>query len=200
MPFFNKFLAIILGSFILAVGIDFFLVPYHLLDGGIIGIGLIFNYLWGLKAGFIIILLSIPIFLIAWFYYPRYFYNSIHGMFVSSLCIDLLSSYQSFIVNYIPLNPLIASIVGGMLVGFGIGIMLRYDTSTGGTDLLAQFISNVFPVNVGVVIFIIDFIVIGLGGLLITPETFLLSVIAIMAVAITTSYCTRRRTDPTSIF
>ena len=45
------------------------------------------------------------------------------------------------------LNIVLSSIVGGILVGCGIGLMLRYNTSTGGTDLLAQLIGKVIPFN-----------------------------------------------------
>ena len=82
---------ILLGSMLLAFGINFFLVPFELIDGGVIGIGLIINYLTDVKAGLVIIVLSIPIFALAWFYNKKYFYNSLHGMLVSSFIIDLLS-------------------------------------------------------------------------------------------------------------
>lgn len=190
MSFMPKFIAILIGSFILSIGINFFLVPFHLLDGGIIGIGLIINYLTGLKAGFMIILCSIPIFALSWFRYRSYFYNSLHGMLISSLFIDLLYPYQFHFLYHVKLSPFVSSVIGGILVGLGIGLMLRWETSTGGTDLLAQFLADMFNINVGVMIFFIDAIVIGLGGFLISPETFFLSAITIIAVGLTTSLCT----------
>lgn len=192
MPFMKKIRAILIGSILLAIGINFFLVPFHLLDGGIIGVGLIINYIWGVKAGFAMILLSVPIFLIAWYRYRQYFYNSVHGLLFSSICIDFLSPLQSSVIDYVPLSLISSSIIGGILVGLGIGIMLRHETSTGGTDLLAQFIGESFSINVGVVIFIIDLIVVSLGGVLISTDTFLPSFLVIVVVGITTSLCTWR--------
>ena len=190
MPYLNKALAILIGSFVLSVGINFFLVPFDLLDGGIIGIGLLVKYLLGFKAGLTIIVLSIPIFVIAWVHYRPYFYNSLHGMFISSFLIDLLYPFHDHFISFIQLPALVSSIIGGVLVGFGIGIMLRHKTSTGGTDLLAQFLSSIFQKNVGFMIFIIDSIVICIGGLLISKETFLLSIVTIIFVGLTTSLCT----------
>lgn len=175
---------IILGSILLSIGINLFLTPYKVLDGGIIGIGLILHYLLGLKAGLMVIFLSIPVFLIAWIYYRQYFYNSLHGMLVSSFFIDLLKP----ISGIIHLAPYISSLVGGIFVGLGIGLMLRIGTSTGGTDLLAQFLFEKTGINVGILIFLIDSIVILLGGLLISGETFLLSCITIIAVGLTTTF------------
>lgn len=186
----KKMIVIILGSFLLSIGINFFLVPFELLDGGIIGIGLIIKYLTGMKAGFAIILLSFPIFALAWFYNKSYFYNSLHGMLFSSFVIDLLAPFRSIIGHDITIPPVFSSIFGGILVGIGIGIMLRQETSTGGTDLLAQFLSRIFKINVGIMIFIIDAVVISLGGMLISKETFLLSGVTIIFVGFFTSLCT----------
>ena len=180
--------AVLLGSILLSIGINFFLVPFELLDGGIIGISLIIKYLTGMKPGLAIIFLSIPIFALAWFYNKRYFYNSLSGMLFSSFVIDLLSSSRAFIPLHIP--PVFSSILGGIFVGLGIGIMLRHETSTGGTDLLAQFLSKIFKINVGIMIFIIDALVICLGGLLLSKETFLLSSLTITVVGLFTSLCT----------
>jgi uncharacterized membrane-anchored protein YitT (DUF2179 family) len=190
MSFKKKALAIIIGSLFLSIGINFFLVPFELLDGGIIGIGLIINYLMGLKAGLAIILLSIPVFILAWIYNRTYFFNSIHGMLVSSLSIDILFPLHERFSSIVKLPPMISSMFGGILVGIGIGMMLRYETSTGGTDLIAQFLSKIFKINVGVMIFFIDAIVIGIGGLLISRDTFLLSVVTIIFVGLMTSLCT----------
>lgn len=185
----KKMFVILLGSFLLSIGINFFLVPFELLDGGIIGIGLIIKYLTGIKPGLAIIVLSLPIFTLAWFYNRSYFYNSIHGMLFSSFVIDLLGPSRAYIPA-IQISPVFSSIFGGILVGLGIGIMLRHETSTGGTDLLAQFLSKIFKINVGIMIFIIDALVICLGGLLISKETFLLSSLTITVVGLFTCLCT----------
>jgi uncharacterized membrane-anchored protein YitT (DUF2179 family) len=187
--FFSKALAIFIGSFILAIGIDVFLSPIEVLDGGVIGIGLIFKYLWGIKAGLIIIMFSIPVLILAWFKYRNYFYNSVHGMLISSFMIDLLQPLEYYFVFYVQVSPLLSSIIGGAFIGLGIGIMLRYETSTGGTDLLARFLASIFHINMGVMIFIIDAIIISLGGLLFSSETFFLSGVAITAGGVT-SLCT----------
>lgn len=87
-------------------------------------------------------------------------------MLISSFMIDLLYPFHDSFLSYVQFPVLISSIIGGVLVGLGIGMMLCYETSTGGTDLLAQFLSRIFRVNVGIMIFIIDAIVICMGGLL----------------------------------
>ncbi|GEN53729.1 hypothetical protein HFA01_19910 [Halobacillus faecis] len=184
---------IILGSMILSLGINFFLIPDHVLDGGIIGIGMIANYIWGLEVGLTIICFSIPIFTLAWFFYRSYFYNSLHGLLISSFSIDVL---QGLRVHHLPLDPAISSIIGGALVGGGIGLMLRVHTSTGGTDLLAQMIADWCKVNVGFVILAIDAVVIGASGYLFSLETLMLSAITILSVGLVTMTFTSTRLLP----
>lgn len=188
MYYLKKGFAIIIGSVFLAVGINLFLTPYEILDGGIIGLSLILHYLFRLKIGLMIIVLSFPIFVLAWFKYKNYFFNSLHGLLISSVVIDILKPLR-FLIQ---IDPVLSAIIGGIFVGFGIGLMLRFETSTGGTDLLAQFISDKTSINVGFVIFIIDAVVVLLGGAFISTNTLLLSIVTIIAVGITTSFITRK--------
>ena len=81
----EKAMAIFFGSLLLGIGINGFLVPHHLLDGGIIGIGLIIHYYYGWPTGLTMIILSIPLYCLAWFYDRQFFYNSLHGLIFSSL-------------------------------------------------------------------------------------------------------------------
>lgn len=183
----KKGMIIVVGSIFLSIGINLFLIPYEILDGGIIGIGLILNYVWGLKVGLMIMFLSIPIFIISWFSYRDYFYNSLHGMVISAFFIDILKPMDSLL----RIEAIYSSILGGILVGLGIGLMLRFKTSTGGTDLIAQFLSDRTGINVGILIFIIDSIVILCGAFLLSSDTLFLSTITILVVGLTTSFLNR---------
>jgi uncharacterized membrane-anchored protein YitT (DUF2179 family) len=185
----KKIMTTIIGSIFLAIGINVFLVPHHLLDGGIIGIGLIVKYIWRVKVGLAIILLSIPLYIIAWFYYRPFFYNSLHGLLFSSLMIDMFSVLRGVIM----LDPIPSSIIGGVLVGLGIGMMLREETSTGGTDLLAQFIARMTNWNVGIIIFLIDALIITIGSFVIDSTSFLYSLIVVTVVGVVTTMLTQTK-------
>ncbi|ATP42373.1 hypothetical protein CSE16_05480 [Solibacillus sp. R5-41] len=187
MYFLKKGFALIIGSIFLSLGINLFLVPHKILDGGTVGIGLIINYIWGLNTGLTIIILSIPIFIFAWFKYRNYFYNSLHGMIISSFFIDLLTPVN----NLVEIEAIYSSILGGIFVGIGIGLMLKNKTSTGGTDFIAQFLCDKTGINAGIFILLMDSIVIIWGGILLSSETFYLSIITLLFVGITTSYITR---------
>ncbi|WP_410511676.1 YitT family protein [Paenibacillus sp. BR2-3] len=185
-----KYAVIFVGSLLIAAGTNFYLVPYKILDGGIIGIALIINYLSGAKIGLMILLCSIPVFLLAWLKDRDIMYNSVLGLLCSSFLIELLGPLQYYFLYYFELGSISSAIIGGFLLGSGLGIMLRFKASTGGTDLLAQFIKRYIPVNVGVLIFLTDAIIISAGGLLISKETFLHSILTIASGGVATGLCT----------
>ncbi len=185
----GKVLAVLVGSLLLGIGVNGFLVPHHLLDGGMIGLGLIMHYFYGWPTGLTIIFLSIPLYILAWFLERKYFFHSLHGLMVSSLFIDLFAPAE----KGIDLGILPSAILGGILVGCGIGLMLRHETSTGGTDLLAQLINKFMSVNVGVLIFVIDGLVIISGLKIIGIEKFSYSLLTITCVGLMTSLCVIKR-------
>ena len=84
-----------IGSLLLGIGINGFLVPYHLIDGGMIGIALIIHYYFEFPVGLCMFLLSIPLCLYTFIREPTYFYNSLFGLIISAFMIDWLSPLES---------------------------------------------------------------------------------------------------------
>ncbi|MEH7335709.1 YitT family protein [Neobacillus drentensis] len=187
----EKIFAMMIGSILLSLGVNGFLVPYHLLDGGVIGLGLIIHYFYGWPTGLSIILLSLPLYVLAWFFERRYFFYSLHGLIISSFCIDLFS----FINGRIQLGILPSTVIGGLLVGIGIGVMLRYETSTGGTDLLAQLLTKFTSINIGIIIFLIDGLIITSGIQVVGLEKFFYSLLTIICVGLMTTVTVARRPE-----
>jgi uncharacterized membrane-anchored protein YitT (DUF2179 family) len=182
----QKALTIFLGSLLIAIGVNVFLIPFELLDGGAIGISLIFHYAMDVKVGLTFLIVSIPIFMLAWKYYRTFFYNGIHGMLLSSMIIDLLYPLQ-MIGREVVTVPLVSAACGGIVIGLGIGIMLRLDISIGGTDLLGQMIARKLAINPGFMIFCIDILIVTMGSLLIPSVHLVLSFTTVFIVGLTTS-------------
>lgn len=177
----QKALAVIVGSLFIAIGINFFAIPHHLLDGGMIGLGLIGKYAFDFPPGLTIILLSFPLYIIAFYYNRDYFYNGVHGLLVSSFLIDFFRSFP--LDSSIPIW--ISSICAGIMIGIGISIMLVNNISTGGSDLLALILANLTTINVGLIILLLDSLVILFGSIVI-PET----KIFYSAIVVTVGGCT----------
>jgi uncharacterized membrane-anchored protein YitT (DUF2179 family) len=171
--------ALVSGSMLIAVGIDFFLVPIHVLDGGFIGLALIANYLAGVKVGLALFLFSIPVFAYAWSADRTMMFQSVYGMLFSTYFIDMLEPLSFDFRHGFILNPFASSVLGGLCIGVGLGLLLRYGASTGGMDLLARLLTRRYRINIGILILMMDAVVVSLGGLLFSSDTFYLSVAAI---------------------
>ncbi|TMN21292.1 YitT family protein [Lentibacillus cibarius] len=182
----KKIAFILFGSVLVGIGINYFVIPNHLVDGGVIGLGLIAKYMLELKPGLTIIILSLPLYLFAWSHFRSYFYNGIHGLLTSAFFIDLFHPLMALETPPI----FISSISGGLLLGTGIGLMLLAEASAGGSDLLALMLAKVTPLNVGVIILIIDSIVIVLGWFIIQETTFMYSALMVGMIGLTTSVIT----------
>jgi len=155
---------IVLGSTIMGLGYALFLIPHHLVPGGVSGIAIIINYFFNLPVGILILIFNIPIFLIGIRVMgTRYGAKSLVGMVISSLLIDFF--YEILKLPSATENPLLAAIYSGVCIGVGLGIIFRSKASTGGTDTIGQMISKWTGVTVGMAIMAVDFVIISASGL-----------------------------------
>lgn len=127
----------IAGSAIFALGFALFLQPNDLNAGGISGLAQVVVELSGMgSVGLFSILINLPLFCLAGAKIGRrFFFGSAMGMLLSSLLIDLFSGIPTFSVE-----PLVATLYGGVLSGLGLGIVFINGTSTGGSDILVRLL------------------------------------------------------------
>ncbi len=190
----RKIFTIFIGSLLIACGIDFFIMPIKALDGGFIGLALIGNYLFKARTGIILISLSLPVFIYTWKKARGMFFYSLLGLVFLSYLIDLFEPYEPM-GRLVHDHPFWAAMVGGLLIGIGFGILLRNDTSAGGIDLLAKLLAARLKLNVGVLILIMDAIVVGIGGLIFSLDTFFLSIATVTTGGLATSLYTSKFFD-----
>lgn len=180
---YKNLLITLCGSILISISINTFIVPNHLLNGGVIGLSLILKYAFNFKVGLTIIGLSVPIYLIAWIYYRSYFYRGIQGMILCAIFIDLLDPLSTNISN----TPLyINALTAGFLFGTGVGLLLLVGSSTGGGDLLGLMIARVTAINVGIIILLMDLMIIFIGSILIAEVTMFYSFMMIFMIGLTT--------------
>lgn len=177
------------ASICISLGMNVFLIPSHLLDGGLIGVGLLFQYYFGWMPGQSIFLFSIPIFAFVFFYNRPLFVNSVYGLGISSLVIDVLAPMQGLF----DLPAVLHAIYGGSLIGAGIGLFLAYGMNTGGTDLVAQMVSERLAIPPAVVILAIDFVIVLFGLEVIGLEKTAYSLITIVFGAAFTHWFSQRK-------
>ena len=129
---------ITLASVIYAIGFNWCYEPNQIGFGGITGVAQIINAVlpWA-PIGTVVILLNAPLFLLGWRLLGGHLLlSSLYAMFVSSLAIDLLHMVYTFQ----PMDPVLATIYGGVLMGGSLGIVFLQGATTGGTDLIARLL------------------------------------------------------------
>lgn len=133
-----------------------FLVPNAIAPGGLTGVATILNYLFGLPVGVTSMVLNLPLFLIGYKAMGRVFaFRSLVATVLFSVFIDL--------IRLPPLTDdvLLSAVYGGVLLGLGLGLILRGGATTGGSDMIARMVNQRFPgVSVGGFLFLVDFLVI----------------------------------------
>ncbi len=176
------YLYITLGCFIMALAVVWFLDPYKIVPGGLTGLGIILYESFRIPLGTTILLCNIPLLVLGSIMLGKSFgIKSIYGIVASALFIDLIKGviYPTFLPG-LPLHmlqnpatidymnsivPFMAAIFGGILLGAGLGIVLIFRGSTGGSDVIAQISSNYHIMKAGQAFMIIDSIVIFSAGI-----------------------------------
>lgn len=158
----KEIIGTIVGSFIMAVGIALFLLPNQLSSGGITGIATITYYLLKIPMGIVIMAINIPLFLFSGYKIGKaFFIKSIIGTISLSFFIDILDKIEP-LTN----DRFLACVYGGIIIGIGTAILLKENSSTGGSDLISYIAKKYNPtIRTSNIILIIDFIIICLNML-----------------------------------
>lgn len=153
-----KYALITIGAAIGAVGFQFFMFPNAIVSGGLIGIAQIVNRLTGLPVGAFSIVLNVPLFIIAWKQFGLGFIiSSFAGTVLYSVFIDAAAMTNIVATT----DPMLASIIGGVIKGLGLGTIYYVGATTGGVDIVARFLRRRFPyINFGTLILLMDAVII----------------------------------------
>lgn len=170
----NKSFFIIAGALFVSLALEIFLVPNHIIDGGIVGISIIMSYLTGLKLEFYLLLLNLPFLYLG--------YKKIGKRFVVTTLLGItVLSLGTFLLYNVPVpteNPLFASIFGGICLGIGVGIVIRFGGSLDGTEILGILLNRRTSFSIGKVIMFINIFVFSSAGFIFGWDKALLSLAA----------------------
>ena len=155
----EQFLAwfqIVIGCMIGAAAYPTFLDPGKIAPGGLTGVAMILKHLWGWDIGITSLILNIPLFIVGYKAMGRIFaFRSLVATILFSLAIDMMP------LNPIPVEPILGTLYGGILLGVGLDFILRGGATTGGTDMVARLVHKYLPfMSVGMFLFLIDCVVV----------------------------------------
>ena len=161
--FFTEIIETIVGAIIMAIATSLILLPNQLSTGGFAGIATIFYYFLNIPMGTTILSINIPLFIFAAYKLGKGFViRSFIGTVTFSFSIDILDKLQP-----LTQDRFLACIYGGIIIGLGTAIILKANSSTGGSDLISMLVKKYNPnIRTGNVIIIVDVIIVGLNVLL----------------------------------
>lgn len=167
------FLMITVGTFVYSVALEMFLVPNLVLDGGLTGISLMINYQTGILLGLLTFLLNIPFVVLGW----RMLGLRFAGSYLYAMI--LLSGFTALLHDVAPVtdNELLSVVFGGILLGIGVGLVIKGGACLDGTELLAMLCSKRLPVSVGQVILFLNLVIFSVAACLFGIDRALLSLL-----------------------
>ena len=147
---------IFIGSVIGAAAYPTFLIPNNIAPGGLTGVATILNYLAGWPVGITALILNIPLFLIGYRTMGKVFaFRSLVATALFTILIDILP------LKPVSEDPLLGTLFGGVVLGIGLGLILRGGATTGGSDMVARMVHRRFSfITVGMFLFALDFLVV----------------------------------------
>ncbi|RAL24616.1 YitT family protein [Thermoflavimicrobium daqui] len=151
---------ILLGAVLVAVGLEIFLIPNQVIDGGIVGISIILSHLTKINLGILLFVLNIPFFYLGYKQIGKTFaLSTLFGVLVMSIGTNLLHP-----ISPLTKDPLLASVFGGIILGIGVGMVIRYGGSLDGTEILAILFTKKLPFSVGQVVMFFNLFILGSAG------------------------------------
>jgi uncharacterized membrane-anchored protein YitT (DUF2179 family) len=150
----SRLLLIFSGVLIFSLGNILFALPNYIMAGGITGLSTILYYVLNINLGLTLVVLNFPIFLIVWFFNKELVLQSLGSMVLCSIVIGALAPLllPLGIKQIIP-----GSIIGGLVMGVGIWMLGRANSSFGGGTLVGKFLNAKYGISFSVSTFIVDF-------------------------------------------
>ena len=159
---FLSFLLITVGATLAAIALEIFLVPNNIIDGGIIGISIMVSYINKIKLSVLTFVLNIPFLILGYKQLGKSFLiKAAYAMIVLSLLLEELKP-----VPELTNDVLLATVFGGLLLGIGVGFVIKFGACLDGTEVVAILINKKTSFSVGQVVMFLNFFIYSTAGFL----------------------------------
>lgn len=154
----KNILLILIGAGLFAFGLNYLVIPNHLYEGGVTGINLIIYYLFKIQPSVMNILINIPLFVIAWkILGKKTLYYSLLGTVAVTAWLAIFERIP--LVIDLQQDLIIVSMLAGILMGLGLGLIFKAGGTTGGSDIIARIGNKYTSYSMGQIILAIDILV-----------------------------------------
>ncbi|MFD1928462.1 YitT family protein [Sporosarcina siberiensis] len=171
--FIGRYILISIGAALAAVSLELFLIPNSVIDGGIIGVSLILNFMTGIPFGVLILIINLPFLFFGYKHIGKNFFIS------SSYAITLLAIIEFPLKSVGPFvtDPLLATVFGGLILGAGVGLVIRHGGALDGTEILGILLTKKIPFSVGEFVMFFNIFIFTWAGFVLTWEKAMYSII-----------------------
>lgn len=170
----KRVIFISIGAVLMAVGLELFLVPNQMTDGGIAGISIILSHVTGIPLGVFLFVLNLPFLIIGYKQIGKTFaLSTLLGIVVMSVGTILLHPVEPFVTN-----SFLAVVYGGVILGIGVGIVIRFGGSLDGTEIVAILFNKKTPFSVGEIVMFFNLFIMLVAGFVFSFEKAMFSLIA----------------------
>lgn len=174
----SEIFQIAIGIFLASIGLKMFLLPNGFLDGGATGIAILLSELFDIDISFILLLVSIPFLILAWFSLSRRIFTK---SLISIILLAVIIHFENF--ASITEDKLLIAIFGGLFLGAGIGLTIRNGAVLDGSEILGIFLNDRLGISIGRVILFFNVILFGATALLLSLEIAMYSILTFIVTA-----------------
>ncbi len=171
---FVRMLWITIGTLIAAFSLECILIPNDVIDGGIVGISIMASYLTKYPLGLFLIVLNLPFVVMAFQKFGKMF---VFLMFYGLVTLALFSEAFLYTKYVFTNDTLLAALFGGMILGTGVGIVLKSNASLDGTEIMAMKLAQKQPFSVGEIIMFFNIFIFIVAGFVYGPDKAMYSAI-----------------------
>ena len=175
----KNYIAVIIGILICSISFSVFFSPYEIVPSGVAGISIMFHKLFGISEVITIILLSVMFLIIGYLFLGK---EDVKKAILGTILFPLFIYLFNVLVTKIDLsldNNFLTAIVGGVSLGFGLGLIYREDHYIGGIDMVNRIIDRNININYSIITFFTDMLIIFAGWFVFDFSTFIYSAVSI---------------------
>ena len=177
--YFKKYFTIFIGALIASVGLEIFLIPNEVIDGGVVGLSIMAQTLSGFSIGMFLILFNLP------FLYLGYKQIGRSFAIATMVAICFLAGWSEVMeeIPAVTTDPFLAAIFGGIIDGVGVGLIIRAGGSLDGTEIVAIIMDKKSVFSVGEVVMFINLFILSSAGLLYGWDKAMYSLVAYFVIS-----------------
>lgn len=144
MKWVKSLLFLTIGAIITAFALESFLVPNNIIDGGVIGISMIVSHITKLNLGLLILIINTPFIIMAFKKMgAKFVVQTVYANIILAVFLNLFHHYK------VTGDLLLSTVFGGIILGFGVGVILKHEGSLDGTEMLSLVVARRFGCSVG---------------------------------------------------